>query len=72
MRLYTAQIRATKGLSQSDLARLSGVKQGVISDIESGQTSSPRLDTVKKLADALGCTIDELLISSSEVTARSR
>jgi transcriptional regulator with XRE-family HTH domain len=63
MRLNTAQLRADKGLSQSELSRISGVKQGVISDIESGQTLAPRLDTAKKLADALGCSVDDLLKS---------
>lgn len=46
--------RIRAGLSQNELARLSGVKQSVISDIESGKTKLPRVDTVKQLAHVLG------------------
>ena len=56
-----AELRTVAGITQQELARQSGVKQGIISLIESGATQFPRLDTAAKLARALGCTIDELL-----------
>lgn len=46
--------RETAGLSQAELARRSGVKQSVISDIENGHTKSPRVETLMALAAALG------------------
>lgn len=56
-----AELRTAAGITQQELARQSGVKQGIISLIESGSTQFPRLDTAAKLARALGCTIDDLL-----------
>ena len=54
------KIRLQKKMSQQELAAASGVPQGVISDIESGVTRNPRVDTAIKIANALGCSIDEL------------
>jgi len=53
--------RLKSGLSQDKLSKLAGVTLYTITKIESGVTLDPRVETVKKLADALKCTIDELL-----------
>jgi len=53
-------IRNHKILSASDLARLSGLNQSEISQIESGQKRSPRLDTIQRIARALDVSIDYL------------
>lgn len=53
--------RIKRQLSQNKLAKLSGVPQSVICDIESGKTKAPRIDTVQAIANALGCTIEQLL-----------
>lgn len=53
--------RTEFGLSQDDLAALSGITQATISDIETGAVSSPRCDTIIKLAFALQVTTDYLL-----------
>lgn len=45
-------LRTQKGLSQNDLAKITGIKQPVISRMEQGITN-PRLDTVTKIVDAL-------------------
>lgn len=55
------ELREEKGWSQNELARRSGVKQGIISDIESGKTKHPRIDTMSAIADALEVPIDKLL-----------
>ena len=47
------EIRTVKGLSQQDLATITGIKQPIISRMEQGITN-PRLDTVIKIVDALG------------------
>jgi transcriptional regulator with XRE-family HTH domain len=54
--------RAWAGLSQEELAEISGVGRNTISRLENGQQSA-RPSTAKKLADALpyGCTPKDLM-----------
>lgn len=53
------KIRAEKGYSDRRLAEKSGISKSEINNIENGKRS-PTLDTLKKLADALGCRIEDL------------
>ena len=55
------ELRRKKGLSQMELARRAGVKQSVISYIESGRTKHPRIDTLAAIADVLGVSIEKLM-----------
>lgn len=48
------QLRTALGLSQRKLAQKAGLHASHISHIESGMLKNPRLDTVLKIADALG------------------
>jgi predicted transcriptional regulator len=48
--------RQEKNISQRELEQLSGIKQPVISRMETGETS-PQLDTVLKILGALGKTL---------------
>ena len=50
--LSLAESRYDKGLSQNQLAELSGVPQATIARIENGK-SNPTLSTIVKLAEAL-------------------
>ena len=50
--------RERAGLSQPELARLSGISQVTISALEKGRNSGGNLDTIELLADALGLSID--------------
>ena len=61
------ELRKQKNMGQLELSRKSGVPQSMISDIENGKTRNPRVDTAKKLADALGCTVDDLLKDAKAV-----
>ena len=54
------RIRTRKKMSQGDIARALDVDRGYISNIENGK-KNPTLATIKKLADALGISADELL-----------
>ncbi len=45
--------RVERDVTQTDLERLSGVSQSVISYIELGK-SAPKIDTLIKIADGLG------------------
>ena len=52
--------RDWRGLNQSELGRKSGVHRVQIADIEAGRKTGS-VATLKKLADALGITIDDLV-----------
>jgi transcriptional regulator with XRE-family HTH domain len=52
-------LRRKAGLSQSQLARAADVPIGTLRNWEYGRRT-PLLDAAARLADALGCTIDEL------------
>jgi len=53
--------RKEKGLSQDKLARLADVAHATIIKIESGGIQSPTIDTVKKIAKALGVGLEDLM-----------
>jgi transcriptional regulator with XRE-family HTH domain len=55
-----ARVRHARGLSQEQLAAKAGCGQSSISWYENN-THTPLLTTVVKLADALDCTIDDLV-----------
>jgi transcriptional regulator with XRE-family HTH domain len=57
------KIRESKGLGINELSRLSGVNASYISAMERGEKENPTITTLKKLADALEVTVDELLQS---------
>jgi transcriptional regulator with XRE-family HTH domain len=54
-------MRAQRRMNQADLSERSGVKQSILSKIETGARPNPTADIVKKLARALGVTTDYLL-----------
>lgn len=53
--------RAEKGLSQAELAKMTGLTQATISRIESGEVTQLRSANLKRLAGVLGVTIDFLV-----------
>lgn len=56
-----ARLKRLRGdVSQTALAKRTGVSQGRIREIEEGMTAAPRVDTLRKLADGLGIAFDEL------------
>lgn len=55
--------RMAKNWSQQELAEISGVSQAQISYIENGKKKNPGVITLKKLADALGVSVEELIES---------
>ena len=54
------QLRELANLSQNQLAQKAKVSQSVISGIESGRRTSLNLTTAKRLAQALGVSLDLL------------
>lgn len=55
------KLRKAKDLSQDKLSRLADISHATIIKIESGGIQSPTIDTVKKIADALGVSLDDLM-----------
>ena len=53
-------IRERMGITQNALAKATGIPQSVISDIESGKTKNPRIDTLEAIAEALNVTVEDL------------
>ncbi len=53
--------RKEKGLSQDKLSRLADVAHATIIKIESGGIQSPTIDTVQKIAKALGVGVEDLI-----------
>jgi transcriptional regulator with XRE-family HTH domain len=55
------QLRARRGFTQSVLAKKTKVSQAYIAQLESGVEDNPKLDTLRRLAKALKCTVAELV-----------
>ena len=53
--------RKKLGISQDRLSKNADVTYNTIIKIESGVTSNPRVDTLKRIADALKVKIDDLM-----------
>jgi transcriptional regulator with XRE-family HTH domain len=53
--------RKDKKLSQDKLSKLADVSQATIIKIESGGIQSPTIDTVQKIAKALGISVNDLI-----------
>ena len=53
------QKRAEQGLKITDVARIAGISQGMVSKIENAQVSTS-LDTLHRLCDAIGLSISQL------------
>lgn len=62
--------RNIKGLSTNDLARLTEISQSTISKLENGKRS-PDLTLIRKIADALECSIDYLVSDKESKVIRS-
>lgn len=54
------------GVNQVELAKSVSVSESTVSTWLSGR-SYPRIDTVQRIADVLGCETDDLVLESSEV-----
>lgn len=53
--------RLQKDMSQDRLSKLADVAFHTIVKIESGETPNPTIETVRKIANALGVSIDDLM-----------
>jgi len=53
--------RKEKGLSQDKLSRLADVSHATIIKIESGGNKNPTIETLSKIAKALGVGLEDLI-----------
>ncbi|MDZ7924356.1 MAG: helix-turn-helix transcriptional regulator [Marinagarivorans sp.] len=60
------RLRRDKGLTQADLAERAGLKPSHIPKLESS-SGDPKLSTIYKLINALGCNADSLMTDSSHM-----
>ena len=59
-------LRTAKGLTQEELAELSGIDYKYLQKLESQNPSSPTLSTLKKLSTGLGISLADLISHISE------
>lgn len=59
------ELKKQKGLTNAKLAELSGVPLGTISKIASGQTKDPQIGALVAIANALECSIEDLVDETS-------
>ena len=64
------RIRKAKELSQDKLAKLAGITLTTLVKIESGANDNPTIKTLKKIADALEVTVNDLLEDESAPNSR--
>jgi XRE family transcriptional regulator of biofilm formation len=63
-------LRTEKGLSLSELARVSEISKSLLHRIENNDTSNPELETLRKIAKALDVTVGDLI--GNEVVKSAR
>jgi transcriptional regulator with XRE-family HTH domain len=56
-----AQLRERLFVTQRELADRAGLSQGIIQSLEQGLRQDPKLSTLRKLAQALGVSVAELI-----------
>lgn len=55
------KLRTKLGLTQDDLAKKADIKYTTLMKVESGTVNKPSVQTMAKIAKALGITIEDLL-----------
>jgi len=55
------KMRAKLGLTQDDLAKKADIKYTTLMKVESGTVNKPSVQTMAKIAKALGVSIEDLL-----------
>ncbi len=55
------RLRQGKGLSQDRLSKLADISLNTVVKIELGANSNPTLETIQRLAQSLGVSIDKLV-----------
>ena len=64
-------IRRSKSISQEALAKLAGMSQTFLSNVENGK-SDPSLTTLRRLAGVLGVSISDLIEDEKPIRPRTQ
>lgn len=62
MRNNIKKYRQTMGLTQAELAKISGVSRTVIAQLESGVRENVTAETMLKISKALGKSVEEIFL----------
>jgi len=62
-------LRSKLGMTQKNLADAAGIPQATVSRIERGIIQQPRLEVLRKLANALHVTVDYLIDQTQQMSA---
>jgi transcriptional regulator with XRE-family HTH domain len=65
------ELKKEKGICAKDLAEKAGLPEKTVVRILSGKTASPYIDTLDRLATALGCEIGDILAGTKAVVGDS-
>lgn len=65
------EFRKKQGLSIEELATISGVPKSTLAKIAAGITANPNIDTVKAIARALHCSLDDFDDQVKQSTIRT-
>jgi transcriptional regulator with XRE-family HTH domain len=55
------KIRQAKGISQDRLSKLADLSLNTVVNVESGTNQNPTIETLSKIATALGVGVDDLI-----------
>lgn len=61
------KLKTENGLTTEGLSERSGVPKGTINKLLNGETRNPTAQTLKRLADALGCPVESLLSKPTDI-----
>lgn len=64
IRINLDRLLADRGITQAELARLTGIRPSTICDIYNNNTSFLKLDNIVRICSVLGCSIGDLLTLS--------
>ena len=54
------KVRIENGMSPEELSKISGVSRATIIGLENGKITNTKTETLRKIADGLGVTVDVL------------
>lgn len=66
IRIKISTLLGEKKMTQSELARKTGIRKATINELYWELNESIKLDTIDKICEALDCEISDLLVRESE------
>jgi len=65
------QLREAAGLTQEQVAEAAKMRQGAVSNLESGRTANPTIDTIEAYAQGVGQPIDVVVAALRHTVAEA-